>query len=89
MPKLFVIFILMVIILPTLGILFGFKLAVPDWSSQSIIIYHALYYWSISIISTLITLLAFTHYQLTKDNVALSLGFAYLFAAYFNTSNYG
>ncbi|STX41725.1 sensory box protein [Legionella donaldsonii] len=86
MPKLFVIIILMVIILPTLGILFGFKLAVPDWSSQSIIIYHALYYWSISIIATLITLLAFTHYQLTKDNVALSLGFAYLFAAYFNTA---
>lgn len=85
MPKLFVIFILMVIVLPTLGVLFGFKLAIPSWSYKSIIIYHALYYWSISVIAAIVALLAFTHYQLTQDNVALSLGFAYLFAAYFNT----
>ncbi len=86
MPKLFVILILMVIILPTLGILFGFKLAIPSWSHKSVIIYHALYYWSISIIAAIVALLAFTHYRLTKDNVALSLSFAYLFATYFNTT---
>lgn len=83
MPKLFIIFILMAIALPLLGIFFGFELGV-NWSHKSVTIYHALYYWSISLIAAIIVLLAFTHYHLTRDNVALSLGASYLFAAFFN-----
>ncbi|MFA5959865.1 MAG: GGDEF domain-containing protein [Tatlockia sp.] len=86
MPKLFIIFIAMVIILPTVGMVFGFKLGVINWPHKTLVIYHALYYWSISIISVVIVLLALTHYQYTNDKVALSLGIAYLFAAYFNTA---
>lgn len=86
MPKLLIIFILMVIVLPTIGMIFGFKLGVINWPHKTVIIYHALYYWSISIISFVIVLLSLTHYQYTRDKIALSVGVSYLFAAYFNTS---
>ncbi len=84
LPKLFIVFIVLAITLPILGIIFGFELGGSTWAHTSTIVYHALYYWSISIIASIIVLLAFTHYYLTVDDVSLGIGTAYLFAAFFN-----
>lgn len=83
MPKVFITLIITVLVLPAIAMIFGFKLGVTTYSYQSISIYHALYYWSMTIIVALVVLLACSYYWLTHNKIALSLGVAYLIGTFF------